>query len=929
VSGYFYGISRMALINSANYSHGELPLAMTLSLSGENNIGKSSSINALQFLFLGDLREMVFPGKTSDASKKHYFPTTESYVLAELNTRNGMFVIGAAGRGVGSGYDFQLFAYEGGLDLEDYYDEEGYPRDLKKLEKHLATRDIWVKELQRKEMRDALMGKAVPVDGKPFTIGMITLRNATDTNYKLFMQVFRNLLHLSLVHSSELKGLFIDIYQPQGQVDLMEEYRRITYEVDNIKREHQIKLAITPLVNDLIERNVQRLHNIGYLRALYPRLTEQYRLYMDGYDESMNVLEARKQERLAQLDEHVTAIKGYWDEHNQKHDALKAEMEWHEQLASLENRFALVGDRGVISTSMEDAKQHYARCAANVHTAQSRTLHALENEHREILGQKVQDEQVLANIGDNLYRRLVDWLSPEDAQYVARLINSHVLSLPVTGGAITTLDEEHLKKWLAGLVSNIEGGIFHMDGIRICLTDLTPISLERYLNCDILVEEIEQKQQRLGELEAAITTAKEMEAAKKQADEAMSAFAAAQQELDAYDRLLTMREAKSPHTLQLQAAEVSYKAIKHHFEEANGAKTNLQREIEQINHEFEKRQITRNTIQTKYNLMRDVPIDEVEGTPYFGKPASHLEELLTLYLDMYTETYGAKGGRNGLIKEIEEKLELIDAKGGSRFIRGDQPIDNKIEQLKEMVGALGESELMVRKHEDSAMKELGSRVKSLLDHYAKFRQKIQKLNKEIALRSISNLKQLSFEPRETALYSHIEQLSRAEGLFADLDAARPALEALAEQNKGGLSLAGLFDLEIVVTQASGEQIRYPGLEVESNGTGITVKVLVNMLLLAELRHASKEGVTNIPIYVDEAADLSEQNQRNIIDLGKQFGFVTILASVKPQQVADYWVGLQQQSDGKIYVDRDDWFNLKRRREEEENNGHKSAVPALA
>ena len=55
-----YGIRRFALLNTAGYSLGLFPLENPLSVYGANNLGKSASINALQFPILARMSDMSF-----------------------------------------------------------------------------------------------------------------------------------------------------------------------------------------------------------------------------------------------------------------------------------------------------------------------------------------------------------------------------------------------------------------------------------------------------------------------------------------------------------------------------------------------------------------------------------------------------------------------------------------------------------------------------------------------------------------------------------------------------------------------------------------------------------------------------------------------------------------------------------------------------
>ncbi len=94
-----YGIRRFALLNTAGYSLGLFPLENPLSVYGANNLGKSASINALQFPILARMSDMSFGKYSLEQSRRFYFATDTSYILVEVSLPHGPHVIGVVGRG--------------------------------------------------------------------------------------------------------------------------------------------------------------------------------------------------------------------------------------------------------------------------------------------------------------------------------------------------------------------------------------------------------------------------------------------------------------------------------------------------------------------------------------------------------------------------------------------------------------------------------------------------------------------------------------------------------------------------------------------------------------------------------------------------------------------------------------------------------------
>ena len=77
-----HGFQRLVLLGSAGYSRAELPLDGAVSLVAPNNTGKTSLINALQFLLIIDRRRMDFGAHDVEKSRRFYFPQQQRLCAA-------------------------------------------------------------------------------------------------------------------------------------------------------------------------------------------------------------------------------------------------------------------------------------------------------------------------------------------------------------------------------------------------------------------------------------------------------------------------------------------------------------------------------------------------------------------------------------------------------------------------------------------------------------------------------------------------------------------------------------------------------------------------------------------------------------------------------------------------------------------------------
>ena len=114
-----HGFQRLVLLGSAGYSRAELPLDGAVSLVAPNNTGKTSLINALQFLLIIDRRRMDFGAHDVEKSRRFYFPNNSAYVLLEVSLpESGTVVLGL--RRQGRELQYEYFAYAGPLKVEEF-----------------------------------------------------------------------------------------------------------------------------------------------------------------------------------------------------------------------------------------------------------------------------------------------------------------------------------------------------------------------------------------------------------------------------------------------------------------------------------------------------------------------------------------------------------------------------------------------------------------------------------------------------------------------------------------------------------------------------------------------------------------------------------------------------------------------------------------
>src|SRR5674476_847399 len=108
------GVKRIIFIRAGRYDYAELELGKSAHLVGDNNVGKTSLIEALQFLYIGNFNEMKFGNYKWEETQRYYFNSDQSYILFECITNKGKYVtVGLHGRGALQNYNVERFTFSG------------------------------------------------------------------------------------------------------------------------------------------------------------------------------------------------------------------------------------------------------------------------------------------------------------------------------------------------------------------------------------------------------------------------------------------------------------------------------------------------------------------------------------------------------------------------------------------------------------------------------------------------------------------------------------------------------------------------------------------------------------------------------------------------------------------------------------------------
>jgi hypothetical protein len=891
------GPRKLVLIDSGVYPYAEIDLEESVHLSGRNNAGKSSLLNALQFLYIDDIKLMHFPTSNFQGKTKPFYfkPAGRSTILVEADTKWGIRTVGFHGLGAASGCDWQRFGFDGPYGKDDFIDPaSGQPRSWDEVRARLAPRNYV--ELSQAQLRSALRGSGGERSG--FRLELVPGGGSYDT----FIEVFRQLLTLRKSKPDDLKNLLISVVE----LELVsgDERNRGTVALGAVVGEDYAKAIAGTLRFEKIraaEKICQNLFGdydrLQVLQDLLPRTLRRV------YRETV----ARLADRTARAEEAQRAAEA----------ASLAETEWNQVRRNLDQDLKTqVQELGRTKGRLEDAQVLEQRLNAEPKELQEARLQDLRNEAaatrmdlsayqgamdgstalRARVARHRQDRQNCLLTIEHLraldqpgarpsWMEILEDYPDEERGPLLRLVNPAILMLPEGPEGLEIVDPRSFGRLLSVVAAASMDGVFKGSGVRVNLEALPSpgLSLEDPLvrareieNYETQAAHLEREIKRLEELadnsrgrEKLVESLGVLEEQERALSLALSKIATWEEEVGKIPALTERLVELETASARLDAAREE--ALDQHESNRTRARVEANRATVLFREAKELRETTLADLEQRaMPLGLDLsPDDLAPDGPAMTDPA------FTAALAQMAEEW-AESMR--LDQSLARRMEELDQQLGG-MIAGDR--DSRIQQIRDLIEGLPDQKAQL----DAAWQHIAVTAKTsfsnLLRDYDTLCARVTRLNRAMAKFSVSNLSGIQLRLVENlARTTVLKQFTQEEGLFADRALAEKARNQVGDWIRQGevFRLFDLFRVELEVNK-DGEKEVYASLDAESTGTAITLKVVFLAHLLRDLYRSRTE--VRLLIFVDEVDTLDDMNQETIRECAQELGFTLIMASPKP------------------------------------------------
>ncbi|MCG7374749.1 chromosome partitioning protein ParA [Pseudomonas luteola] len=923
-----YGIRRFALLNTAGYSLGLFPLEHPLSVYGANNLGKSASINALQFPILARMSDMSFGKYNLEQSRKFYFATDTSYILVELSLPHGPHVIGVVGRGPGGGFGHQFFAYAGELDLA-HYQKNGTCLRQRELFKNLEREGIKAYEVKPEELRRLLVGGHTSI---PLDLTLIPLRSTSEQSLKTFRALFINLLHMREITAAKLKQLFLDAFEHSlrsGSVDYIAATEEAFRDVRRMEQDYQALVAAGPLVEALANGVQQRERLRGKLHRLSPLLDALLGAWQTYSEDRRDELVSQAEHLRSEQDRLQNTQRNSTQEMMRLERQLSEIQRWLGEMAVLKNRFALVESAAQLEQNLMAAKDAHDELAGALSQSRQFSSGDLDERVRDLEKRLKSIAQQLDHADNNSYARLREEFSQQDVDRLMRLFNGALFSLPL-GEQGVRLDDTQWMKTLTTVLDGFNGDRFEAPGLSIDLSSIEPPTLQALADRAALRDQRDRLERELKQLKTQQAVAADRVLSKAQSDKLYQEVLDAQKALEDFRRYQTLAAQEAEKLEQLTQLEASQDELKRSSDAFTERVQQVSVKLQLIARQLADLEAKQRTLDDSLRRRQLLPSDLPQGIPFMESVDDSLDNLLPLLND-YQDTWQA-------LQRIDTQIDALYAqvrlKGVAKFDNEDDP-ERRLTLLVNAYAHRQDEALTLAKARRAAVTDIARTLRNIRNDYDNLEHQLGLFNREINRRQVSNLEsfRIVLAPNKDAL-KHIDQIIHSAGQYeegetlsvfdltqsAEQDAkneeAKEYLARLVAANHNQLGLKDLFELAFEITKVGGQPIIHTDIDgAASNGTTMTIKALTNMYLLLHLIDREQASRIRLPYYLDEAADIDERNQMALIETSRQLGFVPILASVKPQVAAHVAIDLEGgSSPNGIYIDEDDWKYIHRKEE---------------
>lgn len=849
-------ITRIIGINTSTYVNAEMRLddCDSLQLVGPNNVGKSTLIYTLNFLFIVDGSKMSFSGQRRGDKETihHYFPThNQSYIVFEIHKGNPYCIMVKRD----SEGELEYYRISSEYNQEHYFKRDGQQQRIRKWDEVQDTFAAEGIELYLFKSKTEIFNAVYQRGRRNDAVVWLEEAVRTDGLSNNFSKVYRYLINSKLITNKTLKESLIiadnreheGINFSQKNKKDINDLLRLNDEIRTIKSIQKEFEEFREVVN--LSRAKSRI-----VSDLIYAFDKQYQGVINELDSSRLEKEKNFQSTLVQMNE---KLKPRQEELNREIGKKETEIEIRErEFIGYQTQLDVINgfeDETFLKEALVNLDARRRETEVRITMVENQQLNSkqIETKLSKLDTECQRLEAVIKNYDNQLIQKISD---NEDTR---KLLNT------IFSAEFAAMSDKLVKKKVTkgGASLKIFDGEIELPK-KMELRDIPSVKM--------LKEELAEVKKEKVELEKLWAVALHIDKTRKELDRILEDIDGVKDKLRKIDEKPVLEKKAGELGTELR----SMKAEKDKLEEAL---SKLKKEINEKTMLLDSlREDTRKAEERIIELKKRKQEIEMFGvTPTEYDTTESLDEIYSKIKLANNDRESLKGSKDRMFDHLRFKTNsaLADENEFIKYVEDE--IACIVDKERSIDGLLG-----------SISTQFANPAYNLRKRYEEFKTFVySRFNESLAKTRISNIESLRIElvDNKRVLYE-LERISAIENLNAQLAFEFDQGEDLKILNQyldsgKTVDFEDLFDIELVL-DVKGHMKRVDLKEqVESDGTDRMIRLVIVMSIINRLAISSEQN--KIVLFIDEIGTIDEHNRPQLVQFCKEHYFIPIFAAPQP------------------------------------------------
>jgi len=851
-------LNRLIILNSEIYSKADIELANcdSLQIVGPNNIGKSTLIYALNFLFIIDGREMTFSGKQKGdkATIDWYFPTINtSFIIFEIfKKRYYSILIKKNAEGT-----LDYYKIDSEYKEQFYFQEIDNGQKLRKFDSLISefkSKGIEITKFSnRRDIFNFVYQKGKRNDGVVWLDQDVNQDGRGISNN--FSKIYKYLINSKLIDNDSLKeSLIIADNRENEKVSFS---RKNQNDIQNLlKHNRDIKviksiqktfLNFKELVNQYAGKNT-------ILSELVFAFNEHYSSTYSELGNSLSDMNGELKKKRHTLNEELipknkelnqqfgglnTQIKLKQEEINKSEKAIK-EIKSFEDLAFLKESFQnLDKERKDIESQITQIEN------------QNLSSKQIESDIERIENKTNKTQNQINSYSNQLIHQISS--KQENKELLNRILSNEITTLPKDNISKEIHNVDSLMKLFDGAIKIPE----NLKGKPIDSIEELKLQLEKLKNEKTINEKL-------------LAIAKNLEKHSRNLLEIKSKISEINGKIAKIEKLPELEK-------QHSKLEDELKSLETQKEKATKEISEIEEKIAKLNDEVENlvKSITEKEQRKEKITNWKIELEQEGIRPLKYQTNDSIDNIYKRIQTNLKDRNDTKYEKDKLFERLKHKTERFEADEKQFIIYIESELATLDDKQKVIDGLL-----------KSISTQFANPCKTLLSNFDQFDSFIKnKYNSKIRNIKISDIESLKIEVLENKklikdlkLIMQIRDIAPTELEFDDQNEKLTILNKYLDAQKT-ISFENLFDIRLHLTVKGQNKIVDPKDQIESEGTDKMIKLVLVMSILNQMIVNDDEN--KIILFVDEVKNIDIPNRYALTAFCKENNFVPIYASNEP------------------------------------------------